>query len=185
MASNNFEEQLQRKLNQRAIAPTGNAWERIAYNRQIQVKKKRKAIIYWVAAAAIIAFGSFSLLFRQQTILPENNVVVKEIPVAPQVLPQIEKEIPTAIVSSEAIVKPMKPETTETVTVTGIIHSDPWKLHLNLKKSKKSSRNSKPWYNPAKRLMKMMLMPYSEKRKKISHSNAPIKNNWQPTVPSF
>jgi hypothetical protein len=125
MAHYNFEEQLQRKLNERSIAPTGNAWERIAYNRQLQEKKKIKTIIYWIAAAVVIAFGSLSLLFQQGAAVPENRVVVKETPMVPQTLPLTGKSAETEAVASETVIKPHPIEQYQTVIIPGSASVDP------------------------------------------------------------
>jgi hypothetical protein len=78
MKQYNIEEQLQRKLKDRAIAPSAEAWGRIAYNRQQQKKKKRYTGWYRaVAAALIISLGGLLLaaLSNSTTVeMPQQTV---------------------------------------------------------------------------------------------------------------
>lgn len=65
MKDRNLEEQLAEKLGSRSIAPSQEAWERIARNRQqgkdSREKKKKKIFLYYAAAAAAcLLFGSFA-----------------------------------------------------------------------------------------------------------------------------
>lgn len=71
----NFEAGLKRKLDQREIQPSANAWERVQLQRGKQ-KKQRPYIMYWVAAIFVIGFGVFMLSEKRQT--PEI-IVVKEV----------------------------------------------------------------------------------------------------------
>ncbi|MDI1255418.1 MAG: hypothetical protein PSV16_04895 [Flavobacterium sp.] len=101
----NFEEQLERKLNTRSITPSENAWERIAYNRKLQKRNRRKAFAYWIAAAVVIVLGTFSILLQQKTTVIENRVVLKEIPMVPKALPQMDKSSEMEVVATEAVAK--------------------------------------------------------------------------------
>jgi len=65
MKDRNLEEQLAEKLGSRSIAPSQEAWERIARNRQLgkdsREKVKKKIFLYYAAAAvACLLFGGFA-----------------------------------------------------------------------------------------------------------------------------
>jgi len=78
MKQYNIEEQLQRKLKDRAIAPSAEAWGRIAYNRQQQKKKKKYTGWYRAAAAiVIISLGGLLTTLNDSTtiIMPQQKVV--------------------------------------------------------------------------------------------------------------
>jgi hypothetical protein len=69
MKDRNLEEQLAEKLGNRSIAPSQQAWERIARNRQQgkdnrQEKKKKTFLYYAVAAVACLFFGGFVYLMK-------------------------------------------------------------------------------------------------------------------------
>ncbi|MBD3582888.1 hypothetical protein [Flavobacterium selenitireducens] len=74
----NFEKELGRKLNERAITPSGNAWERVNLQRERQPKKN--TAIYWIAAVLILGLGT-TLLFNagRQAEITHEVVEVKKI----------------------------------------------------------------------------------------------------------
>ncbi|KGO92207.1 hypothetical protein [Flavobacterium subsaxonicum] len=87
----NLEDQLQRKLKERSIAPSADAWERVAYNRQLTKKKnKKQPLWYWAAACLIIAFGIglFAVLQNNAatTQQPIQVVVTTAQPVEPAII---------------------------------------------------------------------------------------------------
>lgn len=76
MEKYNIDEQLQRKFGERIITPSPNAWERIAYNRKQQQKRKRKLLLYKIAAVIVISLGLFGLFINNKTgTMPQEKVV--------------------------------------------------------------------------------------------------------------
>jgi len=104
MEKYNIDEQLHRKFSQRTIAPSPNAWERIAYNRKLQQKRKRKLLLYKIAAVVVISLGLFGLFINNNTgTTPQENKVVQQTKIT---VPVIEKQakVITATVHKQAVV---------------------------------------------------------------------------------
>ena len=80
MKQYNFEDQLERKLNERVIAPSPDAWERVAYNRQQQQKRRKKnPLWYLIPVAAVLCIGAFLVLSNSNTpSVNKNRIVVRE-----------------------------------------------------------------------------------------------------------
>lgn len=78
--NNNLEQQLADKLGNRSIAPSGEAWERIARNREQgrYKKKKKRAYLYYAASVILL------LLFGSYFFMAESNTV--SIDTAPQIV---------------------------------------------------------------------------------------------------
>lgn len=72
--NNNLEQQLADKLGNRSIAPGGQAWDRIAQNREQGKDKKRKkrTYVYYVASIVLL------LLFGSYFFMTVNNAVTIE-----------------------------------------------------------------------------------------------------------
>lgn len=79
MKQYNLEDQLERKLNERVITPSADAWERIAFNRQ-QKKRKKDPLWYWVPVAAVLCIGLFITLLSHDNdvVVPKETIVIKE-----------------------------------------------------------------------------------------------------------
>jgi hypothetical protein len=78
---NSIEDQLAQKLKERTIAPSGNAWERVAYNRKAKKKQSRRGLWYGVAASVVVAAGLLGLLFNDPDAAgtqPAVKVVVQQ-----------------------------------------------------------------------------------------------------------
>ena len=85
MEPNNIENQIREKLNSREIKPTEMAWDRLDAMLSVAEEKKTKRFAFFNfknigIAASIILFVSLGLFFfnKNETIVPENDVVVKE-----------------------------------------------------------------------------------------------------------
>jgi len=105
MKQYNIEDQLQRKLKERTITPSAEAWDRISYNRHQQKKKKKHTVWYWtVAAVAVISLSGILLILLNDSntiITPEQKVVEKQTkPTGIEVIPEkiIQKELKNEIV---------------------------------------------------------------------------------------
>ena len=105
MKQYNIEDQLQRKLKERTITPSAEAWDRISYNRHQQKKKKKHTVWYWtVAAVAVISLSGILLILLNDSntiITPEQKVVEKQTkPTGIKVIPEkiIQKELKNEIV---------------------------------------------------------------------------------------
>lgn len=99
MKQYNIEEQLQRKLKEREITPSAEAWGRIAYNRQQQKKKKSLLGWYWaVAAILIISLGGLlaTALKNSDTIEIRQQKVVEQ-----QAKPKVTAPQPENILQQE------------------------------------------------------------------------------------
>jgi len=101
-----FENQLQRKLKERSITPSPNAWERVAYNRKIK-KQKRSQFWYWIAAASITGIGIFFFISQNNSKSEHIQVVVNKTAVPKA----IESPVQTKDSSSYPIV--VSPEITQ------------------------------------------------------------------------
>lgn len=66
----NFEKELGRKLSERTITPSVNAWERVKLQRER--KPKKRTYIYWMAATLVLALGMtvFFNTSRQAEVTP-------------------------------------------------------------------------------------------------------------------
>lgn len=74
----NLEQQLADKLGNRSIAPGGEAWERIAHNRQQgKDKKKKKRIVMYYAASVVLLllFGSYFFISNTTEVITNPQVV--------------------------------------------------------------------------------------------------------------
>jgi hypothetical protein len=102
MEEYNFESELQRKLNERVIAPSENAWDRVNLNRK-KKKKSRMPGWYWLAAILVIGLG-FYLSQIQPGGEVANDVVSSEKkspgPAAPQI--RIAVNLPAPVASTAA-----------------------------------------------------------------------------------
>lgn len=78
MKDNNLEQQLAEKLGNRSIAPSDQAWERIARNRQ-QGKQKQKnnkrLFIYYAAAVLVFLFAGYWFVASTPDTAPQQQVV--------------------------------------------------------------------------------------------------------------
>lgn len=112
--NNNLEQQLADKLGNRSIAPGGQAWERIARNREQGKDKKKKKRIYLYYAASIVA----AVLVGSYFFATVNN----NIEAGPQVvtLESIEKteKIEDAVDVPEFVLPGQKSETSVAYKVT-------------------------------------------------------------------
>lgn len=93
--TDNFEKQLSAKLGNRSIAPSGEAWQRIAHNRQQDkvVRKKNSFLKYVAALILILAIASvwFLLPAKNAGVTPQVASPVKPIKTAGPSLQQNEK----------------------------------------------------------------------------------------------
>ena len=100
MEKYNIDEHLHRKFSERTIAPSANAWERIAHNRKMQQQQKRKLLIYKIAAAIVISLGLLGLFVNNNpdTTIPKENKMVqgKTKTIAPDI-----KEQPQTVIAVE------------------------------------------------------------------------------------
>jgi hypothetical protein len=74
----NLEQQLADKLGNRSIAPNGQAWERIAHNRQLgkNKKKKTRVVLYYAASVVLLLlFGSYFFMTENSDTIMEPQVV--------------------------------------------------------------------------------------------------------------
>lgn len=78
MKDKNLEQQLAEKLGNRSIAPSDQAWERIARNRQ-QGKQKQKnnkrLFMYYAAAVLVFLFGGYWFVANTPDTTPQQQVV--------------------------------------------------------------------------------------------------------------
>lgn len=78
MKDKNLEQQLAEKLGNRSIAPSDQAWERIARNRQ-QGKQKQKnnkrLFMYYAAAVLVFLFGGYWFVANTPETTPQQEVV--------------------------------------------------------------------------------------------------------------
>lgn len=78
MKDKNLEQQLAEKLGNRSIAPSDQAWERIARNRQ-QGKQKQKnnkrLFMYYAAAVLVFLFGGYWFVANTPDRTPQQQVV--------------------------------------------------------------------------------------------------------------
>lgn len=105
MEKYNIDEQLHRKFSERTIAPSPNAWERIAYNRKQQQKRKRKLLLYKIAAVIVISLGLFGLFINNDDsgTAPQEIKVVQETKITAPVIKNHPKVI-TATIYKQAFV---------------------------------------------------------------------------------
>lgn len=104
MEKYNIDEQLHRKFSERTIAPSPNAWERIAYNRKQQQKRKRKLLLYKIAAVIVISLGLFGLFINNNSVItPQESKVVQETKSTVPVIEQ-QPQVITATVHKQAVV---------------------------------------------------------------------------------
>jgi hypothetical protein len=109
----NLEQQLADKLGNRSIAPDGQAWERIAHNRQLGKNKKKKTRVVLYYAASVILL----LLFGSYFFMAENSETIIE----PQVV-NVDKtedasDVNTTVVMPETVVQSGQ---TEVITSDGV-----------------------------------------------------------------
>lgn len=104
-----FEKELAQKLNARTIAPSANAWERVNLQRNKKTKK-RTPIIYWIAAAVVLAFGISLWDFGTDAPVKSTPIVTNETVSIPSVGPKTktQKVLPIYKVEPNAVkfVKP-------------------------------------------------------------------------------
>jgi len=77
MKNNNIEEQLKHTLGNRSIAPSADAWERLAHNRQQSKKGKKKFGFFFIAAslAFLLAGGGLFTILRTDAVITSPSVV--------------------------------------------------------------------------------------------------------------
>ena len=105
MDQDNLEQQLQRKFKERAIAPSPDAWNRVAYNRQNNKKKSRKNILWYSAAACFILTAGiimFTLMRGNAVNQPEQIKVVT----VPQPVPARQHEPANSATPADTFVAP-------------------------------------------------------------------------------
>lgn len=116
MEQNKLEKEFRKKLNQREITPTENAWDRLDAMLTVAEEKKPKRSYGWIyMAASIIGFaflGTFFLNQSNQNGTIENNEVViennqKAEPIQKDILkvPSISKSESTVVISEVKKVK--------------------------------------------------------------------------------
>ena len=104
MEKYNIDEQLHRKFSERTIAPSPNAWERIAYNRKQQQKRKHKLLLYKIAAVIVISLGLFGLFVNNNSdTTTQENKVVQETKITTPVIEQ-QPQVITATAHKQAVV---------------------------------------------------------------------------------
>ena len=81
MALNNFEKQIQQKLNNREIKPSENSWDRLDAMLSMEEKPKKKGFFWMNIAASLIVFASIGYYFYNQnsTVVPikEESIIVE------------------------------------------------------------------------------------------------------------
>ena len=97
-----FEKELARKLNQRTIGPSSNAWERVNLQRS-KPRKKSAPIIYWIAAALVLGIGLTFVDFESGKSGPDSVVTTTPQPVQK---PDIAPEEPPIVQTKVVIQKP-------------------------------------------------------------------------------
>ncbi len=81
MALNNFEKQIQQKLNNREIKPSANSWDRLDAMLSVEEKPKKKGFFWINIAASFIVFASIGFYFYNQNevLVPakEDSIIVE------------------------------------------------------------------------------------------------------------
>lgn len=82
MELNNFEKQVQQKLNHREIKPSANSWDRLDAMLSVEEKPKKKGFFWMNIAASFIVLASIGYYFYNQNevMIPakEDSIIVEE-----------------------------------------------------------------------------------------------------------
>lgn len=128
MKNTNIEDQLRERLGSRTIAPSGDAWERLAHNRQQSKKGKKKFGVYFIAASvAFLLLGGYVVFMYLNTAVvtvapgvvnaPSKQEVVHPVKV---IAPGVEETIALSIPETEHnVASPIKNNPANTPDVAG------------------------------------------------------------------
>ena len=80
MELNNFEKDIQQKLNNREINPSANSWDRLNAMLSVEEKPKKKRFSWLPIAASFVVFASLGYYFfnSHATDIPSDEPIIKE-----------------------------------------------------------------------------------------------------------